>query len=111
MIYTMSHLVALGGLAPELAIACATGNNARVYKLNSGLLQAGRDADVVLIDAPAGGSQQTALDALRHGDPFAIGAVFTDGVPRFVGRSRNTPATIREIKVSSCRIPMKFGAS
>ena len=33
MIYTMTHLVSLGGLAPEQAIAAATGNNARVYRL------------------------------------------------------------------------------
>ena len=36
MTYTMTHLVSLGGLAPEQAIAAATGNNARVYRLNSG---------------------------------------------------------------------------
>ena len=34
MLYTMSHLVSLGGVAPEIAIAMATGNNARVYRLN-----------------------------------------------------------------------------
>jgi enamidase len=30
MLYTMSHLVSLGGVAPEIAVAMATGNNARV---------------------------------------------------------------------------------
>ena len=51
-------------MPPEQAIAAATGNNARVYRLNSGFLQAGKDADVVLIDACAGGSKDNALDAL-----------------------------------------------
>ena len=43
------------------AIAAATGSNARVYRLNSGLLAAGKAADIVLIDAPDGGTQDNAL--------------------------------------------------
>jgi enamidase len=37
-----------------------------------------------------------------------VGAVITDGVPRFVGRSRNTPETVRRAKVAECRIPQSF---
>lgn len=110
MLYTMSHLVALGGVAPEIAVAMATGNNARVYRLNSGVLAAGKDADIVLVDACLGGSQNTALTALRNGDIMGVGAVITDGVPRFVGRSRNTPETVRRAKVAECRIPQSFAA-
>jgi enamidase len=108
MIYTMSHLASLMALPPEMAIAASTGNNAAVYGLNNGLLAEGRDADIVIVDAPLGGTQTTALAALSHGDPFAVGAVITDGVPRFVGRSRNTPATTRTIQVAECRLPMDF---
>ena len=108
MIYTMTHLSALGGLPPEQAIAAATGNNARVYGLNSGFLVEGRDADIALIDAPLGGSQSTALDALANGDPVAVGAVVTAGMPRFVGRSRNTPATTRAIRLARCDLRQDF---
>jgi enamidase len=111
MFYTISHLASLGGMPPEQAIAAATGNNARVYRLNSGLLQAGKDADVVLIDACAGGSQPDALSALRNGDVPAVAAVFTDGVPRFVGRSRNTPASIRNVAVAHCGLPRDFSGA
>jgi enamidase len=111
MLYTISHLASLTDLAPELAIAAATGNNADVYKLNSGFLRNGRDADIVLIDACAGGSQDDALSALRNGDVTAVGAVVTAGIPRFVGRSRNTPATIRRIRVAECRLPMDFSGA
>jgi enamidase len=111
MIYTITHLVALGGLAPEQAIAAATGNNARVYRLNSGVLDVGKDADVVLIDACLGGSQNDALAAIANGDPVAVAAVITDATPRFVGRSRNTPAGIRKVRVAQCRVPMNFGAA
>lgn len=110
MLYTMSHLVSLGGVAPEIAVAMATGNNARVYRLNSGILAAGKDADIVLVDACLGGSQNDALAALSNGDIMGVGAVISDGVPRFVGRSRNTPETVRRAKVAECRIPQSFAA-
>jgi enamidase len=108
MLYTMSHLVSLGGIEPEIAVAMATGNNARVYRLNSGVLAPGRDADLVLVDACLGGSQNDALSALRNGDIMGVGAVITNGIPRFVGRSRNTPETVRRAKVAHCTVPQSF---
>jgi enamidase len=108
MLYTMSHLASLGGVEPEIAVAMATGNNARTYRLNSGILAAGHDADIVLVDACLGGSQNDALAALKNGDIMGVGAVITDGVPRFVSRSRNTPETMRRAKVAQSRIPQTF---
>jgi enamidase len=108
MMYTITHLASLGGMPVEWAIAAATGNNARVYRLNSGFLKSGRDADIVLLDACVGGSKKTALDSIRNGDIAAVAAVITDGVPRFVGRSRNTPAPNRRVRVTQCRLPMDF---
>jgi enamidase len=111
MFYTISHLASLGGMPPEQAIAAATGNNARVYRLNTGLLQPGKEADVLLIDACAGGSQDDALSALRNGDVPAVSAALTAGVPRFVGRSRNTPAGIRNVRVAENRLPRDFSGA
>lgn len=108
MLYTMSHLVALAGVPPEIAVAMATGNNARVYRLNSGVLAVGRDADIVLVDACLGGSQNHAMAALKNGDIMGVGAVITDGVPRFVGRSRNTPETVRRARVAQCSVAQTF---
>lgn len=108
MMYTITHLASLTDMPVETAIAAATGNNAVVYRLNSGFLKPGKDADVVLLDACVGGSKKTALDSLRNGDIAAVGAVITDGVPRFVGRSRNTPAPNRKIRVAACHLPMDF---
>jgi enamidase len=108
MLYTMSHLASLAGIEPEIAVAMATGNNARIYQLNSGVLAVGRDADLVLVDACLGGSQSDALSALRNGDIMGVGAVVIDGVPRFVGRSRNTPETNRRAKVVRSRISQVF---
>jgi enamidase len=106
--YTISHLASLGVLEPELAIAAATGNNARVFGLNSGVLARGKDADLVLIDACDGGSQGDALSALRNGDVPAVGAAISGGIPRFVGRSRNTPATTKKARVVRSNITQTF---
>jgi enamidase len=94
-----------------VAVAAATGSNARVYRLDCGLLAAGRAADIVLIDAPDGGTQSDAFSAIRNGDIAAVGAVITAGEPRFVGRSRNTPATTRNIRVAACRLPKDFSGA
>ena len=111
MMYTITHLASLTDLPVEHAIAAATGNNAKVYDLNCGLLRVGNDADVLLLDACVGSSKNTALDGLRNGDIVAIGAAITDGIPRFVGKSRNTPAPNRNIRVAECRLPMDFSGN
>jgi len=111
MMYMITYLASLGGMPVESAIAAATGNNARVYGLNSGFLRKDRDADVVLLDACVGGSKNNALDALRNGDIAAVAAVVTDGVPRFVGRSRNTPAPMKSVRVASCRVQQDFSGA
>jgi enamidase len=111
MLYTIAHLASLTDMPPERFICAATGSNARIYGLDSGILAPGKDADVVLIDAPEGGTQATALAAIKHGDIAAIGAVITAGVPRFVGRSRNTPATTRKARVALSRVMQDFAAA
>jgi enamidase len=111
MLYTIAHLASLTDMPPERFICAATGSNARVYGLDSGLLAPGKAADIVLIDAPDGGTQSTALAAIKNGDIAAIGAVVTAGVPRFVGRSRNTPGTIRKARVAASRVMQDFAAA
>ena len=51
---TMAHLASLGGIAPEVAVCLATGNTARVHRLETGTIAVGREADIALVDAPAG---------------------------------------------------------
>jgi enamidase len=104
ILYTITHCASLTDIPAEWFLCAATGSNARTYRLNSGVLAAGRDADIALIDAPLGGSQTTALDAIRNGDVPAVACVVSGGVPRFVGRSRNTPASTRSVRVASSRI-------
>src|SRR5436190_3346645 len=111
MLYTIAHLASLTEMAPERFICAATGSNARIYGLDSGFLAPGKAADIVLLDAPDGGTQSTALAAIKHGDIAAVGMVMTAGVPRFVGRSRNTPGTTRKARVASSRVMRDFSAA
>ena len=108
MIYSMIYLASLTDIPPEWFISASTGNVADIYGLNCGYVREGRDADLLIIDAPLGGVNTTALDAMKHGDPPAVAAVITDGVPRFVGKSRNTPAPSREIKDVQNRMMATF---
>jgi len=95
---TLSLLAGLGDLAPAEAVACATGNTARVYRLNRGLIAEGREADLVVCDAPVGSVARDALGALAAGDLPGISMVLIDG--RIAsGRSRNTPPAARAAQV------------
>jgi enamidase len=95
---TLSLLAALGGLDPAEAVACATGNTARVYRLDTGVIAAGRAADLVICDAPAGSIARDALGALVAGDLPGISMVLIDGAIT-IGRSRNTPPAARAADV------------
>jgi enamidase len=104
----IAHLASLGGVAPEVAVAMATGNTARVYGLGAGLIAEGREADFIIADAPIGSVGQTALEALSAGDLCGISLVVIDGEVR-VGRSRNTPPAARAASVVKGRGPAQAG--
>ncbi len=94
----IAHLTSLGGIGPAEAICMATGNTARVYNLPVGVIAAGREADLCIVDAPTGSVGRTALEALGAGDLCGISAILIDGQIK-VGRSRNTPPAARAAEV------------
>ena len=96
---TLSLLAGLGGMAPAEAIACATGNTARVYKLAAGVIAEGREADLVICDAPTGSVGGDALAALSAGDLPGISMVLID-CKITIGRSRNTPPAARAAEIT-----------
>jgi enamidase len=104
----IAHLASLGGVSPEAAIAMATGNTARVYGLDVGLVAPGRAADLCIVDAPVGSVGRTALEALAAGDLVGISMVLIDGQIR-TGRSRNTPPAARAAEVVQGRGPAAAG--
>lgn len=96
---TVAELSSLSDVDPARVWAAASGNNARVWDLPAGFVQAGRAADLVVLDAPWGSTRDDALGALAVGDIPGISAVITSGVVRTL-RSRNTPQAARAAEVT-----------
>lgn len=96
---TVAELSSLSRVAPEKVWAAASGNNARVWDLPAGEMAPGKAADIVVMDAPWGSTQDDALGALAIGDIPGISAVITGGVIRAL-RSRNTPQAARSARVT-----------
>ena len=87
---TITELSSLGGIPAETAVCLATGNNAKAWGLSSGMIAPGREADLVLCDAPGGSTRSDLLSAMQNGDVPGVGIVVIDGEIR-LERSRNTP--------------------
>lgn len=90
----VSLLASLGGIRPELAFCMATGNTARLRGLDSGIVEAGRAADLVFLDRAQHSAGRDLLHSVELGDIPGIGMVMIDGAIR-AGRSRNTPPAER----------------
>lgn len=88
-------LASLTPIRPEEAICMATGNTARVHGLNRGIIERGREADLVIMDAPMGSVGQDALSAIAAGDVPGVSMVLIDG-DIVVTKSRNTPPAVRQ---------------
>jgi enamidase len=100
MLKTVAELSSLGRIPAADAIACATGNNARVLRRGEGVLELGAPADLSLLHAPLGGAADNPLAAIELGDLPGIAGVVIDGELR-ARRSRNTPAPVKAIEVQS----------
>jgi len=86
----ISMLSSLGGVAAEVAICFATGNTAKIRKLDGGLIAPGRAATFVIMDKAQHSAGKDLLDSIGKGDLPGIGMVIVDGAVS-VQRSRNTP--------------------
>jgi len=90
----LNQLASLTPIKPEEALCMATGNTARVHKLNRGIIAEGREADLVIMDAPMGSVGEDALAAIEAGDNPGVAMVLVDG-EIVVSKSRNTPPPVR----------------
>jgi enamidase len=79
MLHPIAFLSAVGGVAPEVAIAMATGNVARAHGLPIGTLEEGKPADLVLLDRVQGSVAQDVLDSFALGDLPGISLVMIGG--------------------------------
>jgi enamidase len=109
MLKTVAEMSSLGRLPATDALALATGANGRVLRREEGLLETGRPADIVLLQAPLGGAADDALAAIEIGDIPAVSGVVIDGELRAL-RSRNTPAAVCAARVTSARSSTSEGS-
>src|SRR6266404_885278 len=98
IIRLIAMLCSVGGVPAEVAFCFATGNTAKMRKLDCGLIQAGRAADFVLMDHAQHSAGKTLLESVRLGDLPGIGMTIIDGMVR-CERSRNTPPATRLPKI------------
>src|SRR5665648_21096 len=94
----ISFIASMTDIPAEKVIAMATGNTARVFGLETGLIVEGKEADLVIMDAPMGSIGNNALEAFKAGDLAAVALVMVDGVIK-VTKSRNTPPSQRDYSV------------
>lgn len=83
-------IASLAAIPAERVFCFATGNTARIRRLNCGLIEAGRAADFVFMDRAQHSAGSTLLQSVELGDIPGIGMVMIDGLVR-CARSRNTP--------------------
>ncbi|MFQ5914373.1 MAG: amidohydrolase family protein [Nitrospinota bacterium] len=105
---TLSVMAAFTDLSPEAALCTATGNTARIHKMDVGIVAAGKPADLVIMDAPWGSTGKDALAALKAGDTPSVACVLIDGVLR-TAKSRNTPPCTRKVRIEGGHIPAAAG--
>jgi len=94
IIRVIAALSSIGELPAEMAFCLATGNTARMRNLDCGLIEVGRAADFVFMDAPQHSAGKDLRESVRLGDLPGIGMTVIDGVVRSE-RSRNTPPATR----------------
>jgi enamidase len=92
ILQTIGLVAAFVGVEPAAAVAIGTGNTADAYRLNSGKLEVGRDADILLIDAPEDSAARDGLEALAVGDTPTISMIMIDGVVTTLQAANTMPA-------------------
>lgn len=87
----INYAAAVCGIDPAKAVCMATGNPARVYSmLNTGIIEPGREADLLIMDTPMGSVADDALGAIASGDIPGLSTVIVNG-RIVVKKSHNTP--------------------
>lgn len=78
-------------LPPPQAVACATGNTARAIGLKDvGTLAEGKCADLIICDAPLGGTGDDAGASIAEGTVPSVSMVLIDGAVMHEGAAVNT---------------------
>jgi len=92
LVRLVAQISSLNAIPAAVALCMATGNTAKAYGLNTGMVKPGKEADLLVIDAPLGSQAKVALEAIEIGDHPNMGMVMVDGkvVSRTMRRAFNT---------------------
>ncbi len=107
----ISRVSSLCEIPAEEVICGATGNAGRVWELNTGIIEKGREADIIALADPVGSSGKNAKEVIELGDFASICLTIVDG--EIVSyRAGHTPNCIKCVKVDDkeMRFPQKFYA-
>lgn len=106
IIRLLAQISSLNRIPAATSMCMATGNTAQAFALNTGLIKPGREADLIVIDAPSGSEGKTALEAIELGDTVFMGMVMVDGIviTRTPKRALNT---IKKVLINGEEEPPK----
>jgi enamidase len=91
MLRIMALVASVEGVSAEQAICMATGSVALAHNLDSGVIQEGKPADLLIVGKIRGCSGSTPLEALKEGSLLGISVVLVDGKILIKDRSQQTP--------------------
>lgn len=90
----IAMLSSLGNVPAETAFCFATGNTARMRELDTGIIEAGKAADFIILDQAQHSPGADMLESIQQGNLPGIGMTIIDGKVTST-RSRNTPPAAR----------------
>lgn len=86
----IAMLSSLGNVPAEIAFCFATGNTARMRELDTGIVEVGKSADLLILDQAQHSPGKDMLESIQQGNLPGIGMTLIDGKVTS-HRSRNTP--------------------
>ena len=99
----IAMLSSLGEIPAEVAVCFATGNTAKIRKLDCGLVAPGRDATFVMFDKAQHSSGKDVLDSIQKGDLPGIGMMIVDGAVSTQRKSEHSPSYYRTSNIARLR--------
>jgi len=85
MLKTIGDICSLGGVDPDLGWAMASGQNAKAFGVDGNKIEIGQAADIVIMDASLGSTEESATKALASGEFPGVAVIISDGELRVNG--------------------------
>ncbi|MFC1937570.1 amidohydrolase family protein [Chloroflexota bacterium] len=107
IIRLVARISCLFDIPAATVMAMGTGNDAKAYGLNTGMIKPGREADLIVLDAPLGSQGSNALEAMEAGDRPNMGMVMIDGTVIVRMQARLFPTT-KKVLINGQEDPTRY---